>query len=117
MTTRSVVLAVDTTAIPEVGRLLADQGIQLGPVTAQQGKLRFFTADYPELPGLTTRDVTLLNLIAQGLTMYAIGRQMRTSYDGARDMAKRLYRKLGATNRTHAVAVAHRIGALNQEAA
>jgi DNA-binding CsgD family transcriptional regulator len=113
MTVRNVVLAVDTTTIPEVGRLLAQQDIQLGPVVEQAGRLRFFSAEYPQTPGITDDDMVLLALIAAGYTDYATARLYGDTQGRTKHALRRLYRKLHAQNREHAIAVAYRMGILN----
>lgn len=113
MTARNVVLAIDTTTIPEVGRLLAIRGIHLGPVTAQTGKLRCFRAELDGVPGLTDDQLAMVRLMAEGLKMAAVARRLGVSYDHARTLAKKLYRVLGANGRTESVAIAYRMGALD----
>ncbi|HUN36662.1 MAG TPA: tetratricopeptide repeat protein [Trebonia sp.] len=60
--------------------------------------------------GLTERELDVLRLLATGLTNREIGVQLRISTGTAGVHVSNILRKLGATSRAQAVAVAHRLG-------
>jgi len=117
MTTRNIALAINTTTIPQVARLLAEAGITLGPVTSQVGKLRCFTTHQDGFPGVTDDEIRLLHLVAEGLKNAAVARRYGATYEQTKRALRGLYSKLDARNRTDAVAIAYRMGLLDQEAA
>lgn len=72
-------------------------------------------ADGP-LPGpLSGREREVLTLIADGLALSEIGRQLTISLATVRTHAANVYRKLGARNRPHAVALALRRGLIEPD--
>lgn len=61
-------------------------------------------------PQLTDRELAVLQRIATGHTNGEIGRQLYITEDTVKTHARRLFRKLGARDRAHAVAIAIRRG-------
>lgn len=59
-----------------------------------------------EVPTVSSRDREYLRLVAQGLTDAEIASRLHVAQSTVRAQLGRLYRKLGARNRTHAVAQA-----------
>ncbi|MEA2641450.1 MAG: hypothetical protein QOF51_2844 [Chloroflexota bacterium] len=64
-------------------------------------------------PRLTAREQQVLDLLAKGMTNQQIATELQIGYRTARFHVASLFRKLGAENRAHAVAVAARFGLLN----
>ncbi len=60
--------------------------------------------------GLTQRELQVLRGMSQGRSNSEIGRQLFVSEDTVKTHARRLFRKLGARDRAHAVAEAFRSG-------
>jgi DNA-binding NarL/FixJ family response regulator len=82
-------------------------------LTAPRGRLA-------QLPGpvqqpLSKREYQVLQLIADGLENQAIAKILFVSVETVRTHVKSILRKLAARDRTHAVAVAFRLGVLNPE--
>lgn len=63
-----------------------------------------------EIPMLSSREREYLRLVAQGLTDAQIASRLHVTQSTVRAQLGRLYRKLGAKNRTHAVAQAVVLG-------
>lgn len=61
---------------------------------------------------LSQREGELLVRLARGLSNGEIGRQLWISEDTVKTHARRLYRKLGARDRAHAVALGYQLGVL-----
>jgi DNA-binding NarL/FixJ family response regulator len=68
----------------------------------------------PADPGvqLTERELQVLRGMSQGKSNGQIGRELYLSEDTVKTHARRLFRKLKARDRAHAVAVGFRSGAL-----
>jgi DNA-binding NarL/FixJ family response regulator len=84
---------------------------ELAPVLATpRGRLKH----WPESTGqpLSRREYQVLQLIADGLENQAIAKVLFVSVETVRTHVKSILRKLGARDRTHAVAVAFRTGVL-----
>jgi DNA-binding NarL/FixJ family response regulator len=64
----------------------------------------------PRRPALTERELQVLNGMAEGKSNAEIGRDLFVSEDTVKTHARRLFRKLGARDRAHAVASAFRAG-------
>lgn len=62
---------------------------------------------------LTTRERHVLFGMAQGISNAEIGRQLFISEDTVKTHARRVFRKLGARSRAHAVALAFAAGLLD----
>lgn len=60
--------------------------------------------------GLTSRETDVLNWVARGKSAWEIGEILNISKSTVDDHARRAARKIGAVNRTHAVALAVRDG-------
>lgn len=63
-----------------------------------------------EQPTLTERELEVLSGMSDGRSNAEIGRALFLSEDTVKTHARRLFRKLGATDRAHAVAIAIRRG-------
>ncbi|MDX3353928.1 LuxR C-terminal-related transcriptional regulator [Streptomyces sp. ME01-24h] len=63
----------------------------------------------PRLP-ITSRQLDALRLAANGLPNAALARRMGIGEATAKDLLRMAFRKLGVRDRTHAVAVAIRLG-------
>ena len=66
--------------------------------------------DAEGLPALTERELQVLRGMADGQSNAEIGRELFVSEDTVKTHARRLFRKLGARDRAHAVASGFRIG-------
>ena len=62
----------------------------------------------PPIPSLTPRQQDILNSMVRGLTDRDIARQLGIRQDGVNDHVSAILRKIGAANRTEAVAIALR---------
>lgn len=62
----------------------------------------------PPAPSLTPRQQHILESIARGLTSADIAKELGISFDMVREHTKALLQKIGAANRTEAVAIAMR---------
>jgi DNA-binding NarL/FixJ family response regulator len=61
-------------------------------------------------PSLSERELQVLGGMARGRSNAEIGRELYLSEDTVKTHARRLFRKLGAADRAHAVAVGFRWG-------
>jgi DNA-binding NarL/FixJ family response regulator len=64
----------------------------------------------PRRPALTERELQVLRGMADGKSNAEIGRDLFVSEDTVKTHARRLFRKLGARDRAHAVAAGFRTG-------
>jgi DNA-binding NarL/FixJ family response regulator len=64
----------------------------------------------PRRPLLTERELQVLRGMADGKSNAEIGRELYVSEDTVKTHARRLFRKLGARDRAHAVAAGFRAG-------
>lgn len=64
--------------------------------------------DDPPIPELTERQREILHSVTRGLTNLDIGKQLGISPESVKDHVNAIYAKLGAANRTEAVAIALR---------
>ncbi|MFI5908896.1 response regulator [Dactylosporangium sp. NPDC051541] len=69
----------------------------------------------PKGPQLTESERHLLTLLADGLSVAGIARELYVSHSTAKHLVTRLVEKLGATNRTQALMVALRQGLLQTD--
>lgn len=69
----------------------------------------------PTSPLLSTREGEVLSLLADGLGVAAIARQLFVSESTAKTHISRIYEKLGAANRAQAIMNAVRAGVLSNE--
>lgn len=67
-------------------------------------------ADHASQPALTERELEVLAGMCEGQSNAEIGRGLYLSEDTVKTHARRLFRKLGAADRAHAVAIALRRG-------
>jgi DNA-binding NarL/FixJ family response regulator len=70
----------------------------------------------PSGPQVTAREAQVLELLAEGLGVAAISRQLFISDSTTKTHITRLYAKLGAANRAHAIMNAVRAGLLARDA-
>ena len=63
-----------------------------------------------ETPSLTEREMQVLDGMSRGRSNAEIGRELYLSEDTVKTHARRLFRKLGAADRAHAVALGFRLG-------
>jgi ATP/maltotriose-dependent transcriptional regulator MalT len=89
----------------------------LAVVPTQRGDLPARPGTVPAGPtrrlALTERELQVLRGMADGASNAEIGRQLFVSEDTVKTHARRLFRKLGARDRAHAVAVGFRTGLLS----
>ena len=64
-------------------------------------------------PPLTEREMQILHGMSNGLANGAIGRELFISEDTVKTHARRLFNKIGAVDRAHAVAIGLRTGLLS----
>ena len=76
--------------------------------TVFSSEIRKMIRDDPEPPELTSRQTEVLESIMRGLTNVDIGKQLSISPDAVKQHLNAICEKLGAANRTEAVAIALR---------
>jgi DNA-binding NarL/FixJ family response regulator len=76
------------------------------PIPAQRDRLPVT----PRRPALTKRELQVLRGMAEGKSNAEIGRELFVSEDTVKTHARRLFRKLNARDRAHAVAAGFRAG-------
>jgi DNA-binding NarL/FixJ family response regulator len=91
-------------------RLMSDGGIVLAPLAASRVAERM----QQQVP-LTSRELDILRLMISGLSNKRMARALDVAVGTVKAHVKSVLRKLGAANRTHAVAVAQRRGILPRE--
>jgi DNA-binding NarL/FixJ family response regulator len=69
----------------------------------------------PSGPQLSARESEVLKLLAEGLGVAAISRQLFVSESTAKTHISKIYEKLGAANRAQAIMIAIRAGLLSDE--
>jgi DNA-binding NarL/FixJ family response regulator len=69
----------------------------------------------PTGPQLSARETEVLKLLAEGLGVAAISRQLYVSESTAKTHISKIYEKLGAANRAQAIMIAIRSGLLSDE--
>jgi DNA-binding NarL/FixJ family response regulator len=74
-------------------------------------------AERPTVPSLTSREVDILGSIAAGSTIRQTARQLGIAAKTVENTQARLYRKLGARNRTEALTIALRLRLLERQVA
>jgi len=86
--------------------------IGLDPISVQAARLEpAALAPVPSLPdGLSAREITILRLVARGLSNREIGRELVISEHTAANHVRSILRKTRCANRTEATAYAHRRG-------
>ena len=85
-----------------VGQALADPGWRSRPRVPATGEA--------PAPLLTEREMQVLSGMSRGRSNAEIGRELYLSEDTIKTHARRLFRKLGAADRAHAVAMGFRCG-------
>jgi DNA-binding NarL/FixJ family response regulator len=88
-----------------VGQALTEQ-----PAYAMGRSVVGGPAPRPDQPALTERELDVLSGMCDGRSNAEIGRSLYLSEDTVKTHARRLFRKLGASDRAHAVALAIRRG-------
>ena len=86
-----------------VTQALADPTWRLAP-------RRLRSAEMGAAPTLTAREIQVLEGMSHGRSNAEIGRELFLSEDTVKTHARRLFRKLGAADRAHAVAKGFRLG-------
>lgn len=99
---------------------LADAGLYLtqvpGGLTQQPRYVTTFVPDgdrvVPATTGLSPAELRVLALLCQGMTNSTIAKALYVTEDTVKTHNRRMFRKLGAKDRAHAVHLAHRAGVL-----
>jgi len=86
-----------------VTQALADPTWRLAP-------RRLRCAEMGAAPTLTAREIQVLEGMSHGRSNAEIGRELFLSEDTVKTHARRLFKKLGASDRAHAVALGFRWG-------
>ena len=92
----------DNAQLAQAIRKVADGGEYVSPEIRQQ------LAVNPPIPDLTPRQEEILASMIRGLTDRDIARQLGIRQDGVNEHVSAILRKIGAANRTEAVAIALR---------
>ena len=71
-------------------------------------EIRKQLAESPAIPALTERQITILDALTRGLSNNDIAAALATTPENIRDHLKVIFAKIGAANRTEAVAIALR---------
>jgi DNA-binding NarL/FixJ family response regulator len=80
------------------------------PTLVPQQRMDLAAPGSPRPPSLTERELQVLRGMADGKSNAEIGRELFVSEDTVKTHARRLFRKLGARDRAHAVASGFRTG-------
>jgi DNA-binding NarL/FixJ family response regulator len=75
-----------------------------------QGQVAADIADHLADPGLSVREIAVLELVAQGNSNRAVGKLLHINEDTVKGHVKSILAKLGAKDRTHAVTIGLRRG-------
>jgi DNA-binding NarL/FixJ family response regulator len=102
--------------LAEIHKLALRAHIPLSPAPSGPGKAPG-PARPPTRYGLTSREITVLRLVAAGHTNAQIGAELFISPKTASVHVTSILRKFGVSSRTHAAAVAERAGLLDGEQA
>ena len=98
------------TAVPQQR---TDPASSLERVTARINGSSSVAAGTTRRQTLTERELQVLRGMSEGKSNAEIGRELFVSEDTVKTHARRLFRKLGARDRAHAVAAAFRAGLVN----
>jgi DNA-binding NarL/FixJ family response regulator len=98
-------VAANLPSVPAMRATLSREPV----VPAQRADLHRDPAE-PRRPLLTERELQVLRGMADGKSNAEIGRELYVSEDTVKTHARRLFRKLGARDRAHAVAAGFRAG-------
>jgi LuxR family transcriptional regulator, maltose regulon positive regulatory protein len=101
----------------ELLRRLPDPGIAAGWVEATQRRLRITAirrsaASLPGVWDLSERELTVLRLLAAGLSQREVADQLYVSFNTVKTHSRSILRKLDAPDRAQAIARAHELGLL-----
>jgi DNA-binding CsgD family transcriptional regulator len=96
-------------ALASVGATARGGGAPLPTIVPQQ-RMDLAPAGAQRPPSLTERELQVLRGMADGKSNAEIGRELFVSEDTVKTHARRLFRKLGARDRAHAVASGFRTG-------
>ena len=95
-------LETDNAELAKAIRLVAKGGQYVSTEIRQQ------LSANPPIPALTPRQKDILSSMVRGLTDRDIARQLGIRQDGVNDHVSAILQKIGAANRTEAVAIALR---------
>ncbi|MFI9200426.1 LuxR C-terminal-related transcriptional regulator [Streptomyces sp. NPDC053048] len=90
--------------------LLATVGNHVQELNRLRGSAPALTTDHPSRHGLTPRELTVLGLLAEGLTALGIARRLAISPSTVNRHLEKIYRKLGTNNRVSTVLLAQEAG-------
>lgn len=112
-------------AVDSVRALLQASGLQISPRTGGGSQVPRYTITNPQklvrrddsLKGLLSeRELQVLRGMSQGKSNAAIAREAHLSEDTIKTHASRLFKKIGANDRAHAVAIGYQRGILGGDA-
>lgn len=89
----------DEQIVPMIRRIAAGEKV-ISPEIRKQ------LAESPAIPALTERQITILDALTRGLSNNEIAKLLDTTPENIRDHLKVVFAKIGAANRTEAVAIA-----------
>jgi DNA-binding NarL/FixJ family response regulator len=92
------------------GEPVDDGAVERGPARTESGSATAVGVSGARRLALTERELQVLRGMADGKSNAEIGRELFVSEDTVKTHARRLFRKLGARDRAHAVAAAFRAG-------
>jgi DNA-binding CsgD family transcriptional regulator len=97
------------------GRELADDAVLISTIrsvadgkTVISPEIKRLLAEDPPIPVLTSRQTEVLQSMMRGLTNHDIAKQLGIRQDGVNEHVAAILTKIGAANRTEAVAIALR---------
>ena len=93
--------AEDEQIVPMIRRIAAGEKV-ISPEIRKQ------LAESPAIPALTERQITILGALTRGLSNNEIAKLLDTTPENIRDHLRVIFAKIGAANRTEAVAIALR---------
>lgn len=108
--------AVSPETIVEAVRMFKEAGVLLPPPVSRRvlERLRQLEARYGasgiDLPRLGKREALVLRMLTTGATNREIARRLDVSVSTVKNQVAAVFRKLGASNRSEAVALAFRLG-------
>jgi LuxR family transcriptional regulator, maltose regulon positive regulatory protein len=95
------------------GLRLESTGIDFGVLARRMKAMSWRYRSAEKLAGaLTTREVDVLRRLSGPIPLRDIGRELYISHDTVKSHAKAIYRKLGVSSRSEAVAVSRKLGLL-----
>jgi DNA-binding NarL/FixJ family response regulator len=96
----------------ELCAAIAHTGATTEQLARQEAAGRPPAPTYPTARAVSERDLQVLRGMSQGKSNSAIGRELYLSVDAIKTRARGLFRKMGANDRAHAVALGFRAGLL-----